>query len=106
VPLTDSRTAASSASRSRIVSLDAAGKLIGRPVAVSGLTAAEMRGSGWVGVTCCGPALVLLNGRGRIVARTVLRDGGGILAVGGEDVWLLGDAGQGNGIVHLRLAGR
>jgi len=89
-----------------IVGVDAAGKLIGRPVAVSGLTAAEMRGSGWVGVTCCGPALVLLNGRGRIVARTVLRDGGGILALGGEDVWLLGDAGQGNGIVHLRLAGR
>ena len=89
-----------------IVGADARGKLIGQPVVVPGLAAAEIHGTGWVGLTCCKPALVLLDASGRILARTGLLDVGALLAVSGEDAWLLGDARQGNGIVHVRLSNR
>jgi len=89
-----------------IVRVDGRGSLVGRPVAVPGLATAVVRGTGWVGLTCCGPALVQLDERGRVVARTDLRDGSGLLAVSDDDAWFLGDAGEGNGIVHVRLAGR
>jgi hypothetical protein len=91
---------------SAIVAVDSQGKLIGRPVAAPGLDAAEVHGSGLVGLTGGKPALVLLDARGRIVARTRLLDAGGNLAVSGESAWFLGNAGQGNGIVHVQLAPR
>jgi len=65
-----------------------------------------IHGTGWVGMTCCKPALVLLDSAGRIVAWTRLLDGGGYLAVSGDDAWLNGDAGQGNGTVHVHLTNR
>jgi hypothetical protein len=65
-----------------------------------------IHGTDWVGMTCCKPALVLLDSAGRIVARTRLRDGGAYLAVSGDDAWLNCDAGQGNGAVHVHLTNR
>ena len=83
----------------------ARGMLIGRPVVVPGLQTAEIHGNELVGVTDGEPALVLLDGHGRILSRTRLRDAGARIAVSGESAWVLGDAGQGNGIVHFRLTG-
>jgi hypothetical protein len=39
-----------------------------------------------------------------VVRRTPLRDASGELAVSGRDAWFVGNAGRGNGIVHVRLA--
>ena len=88
---------------SAIVAVDATGKLIGRPVLVPDLATAEIHGTGLVGLTGAMPSLVLLDARGRILARTGLRDASLLLAVNGEDAWFLGDAGRGNGIVHAHL---
>jgi hypothetical protein len=90
---------------SAVAAVDANGK-IGRPVLVSGLANAAIQGRGLVGLTGGSPALVRLDAGGRILARTALVDAGGALAVSGGSAWLLGDAGRGNGLVHVRLAAR
>jgi hypothetical protein len=82
------------------------GQLIGRPVLVPGLANAAIHGTGLVGLTAEAPALVLLDAHGRILAKTALADAGADLAVSGQDAWFLGDAGQGNGIVHVRVVNR
>jgi hypothetical protein len=87
------------------VAVGAKGRLLGRPLVVGGLANAAIHGSGLVGLTADSPALVLLSPHGRVVARTKFADAGADLAVGGRDAWILGDAGRGNGIVHVRLAG-
>jgi hypothetical protein len=88
---------------SAIVAVDEHGKLIGRPRLVPGLFTAVIHGTGLVGEGNAKPALLALSADGRIVAKTRLRDGGSPLVVSGRDAWLLGDAGHGNGIVHVRL---
>jgi hypothetical protein len=88
---------------SAIARVNSRGKLIGRPITVPGLASAEPHGTRWLGLTCCKPALVLFNARGRILARTPLPDSGTLLAARGENAWLLGNAGHGNGIIHVRL---
>src|SRR5262249_8445947 len=85
-----------------IAAVGANGKLIGRPVLVPNLETAAIAGNGLVGATGP-PALVQLDRQGHVLARTALRDGGAHLTVSGREVWFLGDAGQGEGIVHLRL---
>jgi hypothetical protein len=87
---------------SSIAAVDAHGR-IGRPILEPDLEAAEISGTGLVGVTNATTALVRLDARGRIRARTALRDAGGRLAVSGNDAWFLGNAGRGNGLVHIRL---
>jgi hypothetical protein len=86
-----------------VASVDANGKL-GRPVVVPGLANAAVDGPGLVGLTAETPGLVLLNRNGRVLARTTVADAGAVLAVGGSQAWFLGDAGSGNGIVHIRVA--
>ena len=49
-------------------------------------------------------SLLELDAEGMVLARTVLLDGGGELEVSGNDVWFVGNADQGEGIVHMRLA--
>jgi hypothetical protein len=90
---------------SALAAVGADGKLIGRPLVVPGLANAAIHGSGLVGITANTPtpALVLLGAGGRIRARTGLLDAGAGLAVSGQDAWFLGNAGSGNGIVHVRL---
>jgi hypothetical protein len=51
-------------------------------------------------------ALELLDAQGQVTASTSLRDLGGEIAVSGDNAWFLGNAGSGNGIVHVRLARR
>jgi hypothetical protein len=48
----------------------------------------------------------LLEAQGRVTASTSVRDLSGKLTVSGEDAWFLGEAGAGNGIVHVRLRAR
>jgi hypothetical protein len=88
---------------SAIVAVDATGKLIERPLLVPDLATAEIRGTGFVGLTGGKPSLVLLNAAGRIVAKTRLVDAGAQLVVSGRDAWFLGNAGKGNGIVHVQF---
>ncbi len=87
-----------------IAAVDATGSLIGRPVLVADLETAAIYGNGLVGLTNGKPALVLLDQHGKLLARTTLRDGGGQLAVSGQNAWFLGDGGKGEGIVHVRLS--
>jgi hypothetical protein len=91
---------------SALAAVGANGKLLGRPVVVPGLANAAIHGSGLVGLTADQPSVVLLGARGRIEAKTGVLDAGADLAVSGEDAWFLGNAGHGNGIVHVRLATR
>jgi hypothetical protein len=86
-----------------VVGVDARGKLLGRPVAAPDLAIADIHGSGLVGLTAPNPALVLLNAHGWIVARTSVHDDSLLLTVSGDNAWFLGDAGHGNGIVHVHL---
>lgn len=87
-----------------VARVDAGGALAGPPQISAGLHAVAIHGNGLVAITNPPAALVLLGGDGRTAARTALADAGGQLAVSGDTAWLLGDAGQGNGIVQLRLA--
>ncbi|HMJ01197.1 MAG TPA: hypothetical protein VK488_15300 [Gaiellaceae bacterium] len=109
---------------SAITAVDATGKLMGRPVPVPGLATTETCGTGLVGLTGGNPSmvlpslrdrkgrvlrparpeLVLLDAHGRVLARTGLIDAGARLAISGNDAWFVGDAGRGNGIIHVRLA--
>jgi hypothetical protein len=70
------------------------------------LDAAAIYGDGLVGLNDAGLAFEQLGAHGRVTASTSLRDLGGEIAVGGANAWFLGNAGSGNGIVHLRLADR
>jgi hypothetical protein len=88
---------------SAVVAVDAAGRLVRRPVPVPGLATAELHGDGLVGLEGGPPAVVLLDDAGRVRARTPLLDAGGELVASGQDAWFEGDAGHGVGIVHLRL---
>jgi hypothetical protein len=89
---------------SAIAGVDAKGRLLARPARIPGLVSVEIHGPGLVGLTGGKPALVLLDARGRLLGRTRLLDVGARLAVSGENAWFLGDAGGGEGIVHVRLA--
>jgi hypothetical protein len=89
-----------------VATVGADGKLRGRPVLVGGLANAAIHGTGLLGLTAERPALVLLDRDGRIRARTTFADAGAELAVSGQDAWFLGDAGRGNGIVHVQVATR
>ena len=85
-----------------IARVDRRGRL-GRPLLVPGLETAVVYGGGLVGLTAEPAAIVRLDAAGRVVARTPVRDAGAALAVSGDDAWFAGNAGHGNGIVHLRL---
>jgi hypothetical protein len=84
-----------------IASVDTRGR-VGKPFPEPDLGAAVAYGSGLVGVTYP-PAVVLLDAHGRVRARSPLLDTGLPLALDGRDLWLEGDADQGNGLVHIRL---
>ena len=86
-----------------LAAVGANGKLTERPVLVPGLATAVVHGTRLVGLTAETPALVLLAPNGRVLARTGVRDAGADLAVSGRDAWFLGNAGRGNGIVHVRI---
>jgi hypothetical protein len=85
--------------------VNARGRLGHLNVAAS-LDAAAVYGKGLVGLNDGKLALELLDAQGRVTASTSLRDLGGEIAVSGDNAWFLGNAGGGNGIVHVRLAGR
>ena len=70
------------------------------------LDAAAIYGDRLVGLNDARLALELLDAQGRVTASTSLRDLGGEIAVSGANAWFLGNDGSGNGIVHVRLAGR
>jgi hypothetical protein len=86
-----------------IVSVDAHGKL-GHLNPNTELDAAAVYGNSLVGLNDAKLALELLDARGHVTASTSLRDLGGEIAVSAANAWFLGDAGDGNGIVHVRLA--
>jgi hypothetical protein len=88
--------------RRGIASLDAQGRL-GHLTADANLDAAAIYKDGLVGLNDAASAIELLNAQGYVTARTPLRDLSGELAVSGDNAWFLGDAGRGNGIVHLRI---
>jgi hypothetical protein len=73
-----------------------------RPALPPDLATAEIAGRGLAGLTYR-PAIVRLDARGRIVARTLVKDDGAQLVVSGHDAWFLGNAGHGNGIVHVTM---
>jgi len=87
-----------------IASVDANGKI--GPVADANLDGAAIFGNDVVGLNDAKLALELVNTQGQVIASTSLRDLGAEIAVGGNNAWFLGDAGSGNGIVHVRLDGR
>jgi hypothetical protein len=86
-----------------IASVDADGKL-GYLTADASLDAAAVYRDSLVGLNDAKLALEILNAHGRVTASTTLRDLGGEIAVSGGNAWFLGNAGSGNGIVHVRLA--
>lgn len=88
-----------------LASVDANGKL-GHLNPDTELDAAAIYGNGLVGLNDAKLAIELLNIQGRVVASTSLRDLGGELAVGGDNAWFIGNAGSGNGVVHVRLMER
>jgi hypothetical protein len=90
-----------------LIRVGANGVLAGRVPHTGTLATAELAGDTIVGVTDPVPTteLSLLDATGRIRSRTPLRDAGATLAVSGSDAWIDGDAGAGEGIVHVRLAG-
>ena len=88
-----------------VASVDANGKL-GHLNPGADLDAAAFYGNGLVGLNDAKLAVERLNAQGTVIASTSLRDLGGELAVSGDNVWFLGNAGSGNGIVHVRLARR
>lgn len=73
---------------------------------VPGLEGAAINGTGLVGVTAEPASLMLLDPHGRIEAKTTVADAGAQLAVSGRDVWFLGNAGRGNGLVLVRVRAR
>jgi hypothetical protein len=85
-----------------IAAVDADGKL--GHLTSANLDAAAIFGNKVVGLNDSKLALEILNPQGQVTASTSLRDLGGEIAVGGNNAWFLGNAGGGNGIVHVRLA--
>jgi hypothetical protein len=85
-----------------VASVDTQGRVV-HVTANANLDAAALYSNGIVGLNDAASAIELLNAQGRVTARTRLLDLSGDLAVSGDDAWLLGDAGAGNGIVHVRL---
>lgn len=88
--------------RRGIASVDTQGRLV-HVTADANLDAATLYRDGIVGLNDAASAIELLNAQGRVTARTPLHDLSGELAVSGDNAWFLGDAGSGNGIVHIRL---
>jgi hypothetical protein len=88
---------------SAVVGVDADGTLTRQPALVPDLATASVYGSGLVGLAGAKPAVVVLTPRGRVRARMRVRDAGAQLVVSGRDAWFLGNAGHGNGIVHVRF---
>ena len=88
---------------SAVAAVAADGKVAARPAVPPGLATAAADGEGLVGLTNAPAALVLLTRQGRIRARTRVHDAGAQIVVDGRDAWFLGNAGHGNGIVHVRL---
>jgi hypothetical protein len=88
--------------RRGIASIDTQGRLV-HMADDANLDAAAIYKDGLVGLNDAASAIELLNAEGRVTARTPLRDLSGELAVSGGNAWFLGDAGGGNGIVHVRL---
>jgi len=88
-----------------LASVDADGTL-GHLSPDTELDAAAIYGNGLVGLNDARLALELLDAHGRVTASSSLRDLGGEIAVSGDNAWFLGNAGSGNGIVHVRLARR
>jgi hypothetical protein len=86
-----------------IAPVDANGKL-GHLNPDTELDAAAIYRNSLVGLNDAKLALELLTSQGAAGASTSLRDLGGELAVSGDNAWFLGNAGNGNGIVHVRLA--
>ena len=89
---------------SKVAGIRANGAVARMSAAAPALAAAAVEGSTLVGLVEGSPALVRLDARGDVVGRTRLRDAGGQLAVSGRDAWFVGNAGRGEGIVHVRLA--
>lgn len=89
-----------------LVRVDATGTLTEPPLIGGGLAAVAVQAEGLLAVTDPPTALERLNFDGRVEARLPLADAGGNLSVGGNTAWLLGNAGQGNGIVQVRIEGR
>ena len=88
-----------------IVSVNARGRL-GHLNPDANLDAAAVYRNGLVGLNDGKLALDLLNAQGQVTASTSLRELGAEIAVSSDNAWFLGDAGSGNGIVHVRLARR
>jgi uncharacterized protein DUF4232 len=88
-----------------IISVNARGRL-GHLNPDANLDAAAVDGNSLVGLNDAKLALELLDAQGHVTASTSLRDLGGEIAVSGANAWFLGNAGDGNGIVHVRLARR
>ena len=89
---------------SAVLSVDSRGRPLGRPTFVSDESSFQAFRDGLIGIA--NRALVLLDWRGRVRARTAVPGYGGesqSLTVSGDDAWFLGNVGQGNGIVHVRL---
>jgi hypothetical protein len=91
---------------SAVVGVDPDGALARRPALVPDLATASVYGSGLVGLAGAKPAVVLLTPSGRVRARMRVRDAGAQIVASGRDAWFLGNAGHGNGIVHVRLRSR
>jgi hypothetical protein len=70
---------------------------------VAGLATAAVYGDGLVGISAEPPAVVRLDASGGVVARTRVRDAGARLSLSGDDAWFEGNAGHGDGIVHVRI---
>jgi hypothetical protein len=87
-----------------ILRIDARGRLIGRPVVVPNLQASAIHRPGLIALVAARPAVVELDAGGRIAAKTALIDDSGDLVVSGNSAWFLGNAGQGNGVVQIRLS--
>lgn len=86
-----------------IATVDANGKL-GYLTADANLDAAAVYRDSLVGLNDAKLALEILNAQGRVTASTTLRDLGGEIAVSGDNAWFLGNAGSGNGVIHVQLA--
>lgn len=87
-----------------VAEVNEGGHFVRSAVSVPGLEAAAIYGNHLIGVIEAQSAsLVSISAAGQILARTSTHHAGAPIIVGGHEVWLLGDIGQGNGIVHLRL---
>jgi hypothetical protein len=89
-----------------VMRVDPGGALVEPPLIGGGLAVAAVGAAGLLAVTEPPTALEELDYDGRVRARLPLSDAGGNLSIAGNMAWLIGDAGQGNGIVQIRLDSR